>query len=200
VDVTNLHCASSRGAASSLAYRFAIPLGLLCLYAIMAGLWLSGAHPLCFGVLRLLGIEPFGFPFLDTHAVLAAAECRRQGIDVYLSNPCDVLRRPHGYSPLWLEILPGSLGSGATRWVAAALTAGLLKYYPLALLILVTRERRHDKIIAAPRNRVRADLLRARFLPRTGQSLCERPRGILLFHRCFLRPTAALYHPLDSVH
>jgi len=149
VDVTNLHCASSRGAASSLAYRFAIPLGLLCLYAIMAVLWLSGAHPLCFGVLRLLGIEPFGFPFLDTHAVLAAAECRRQGIDVYLSNPCDVLGRPHGYSPLWLEILPGSLGSGATRWVAAALTAGLLKYYPLALLILVTRERRHDKIIAA---------------------------------------------------
>jgi len=136
VDVTNLHCASSRGAASSLAYRFAIPLGLLCLYAIMAVLWLSGAHPLCFGVLRLLGIEPFGFPFLDTHAVLAAAECRRQGIDVYLSNPCDVLGRPHGYSPLWLEILPGSLGSGATRWVAAALTAGLLKYYPLALLIL----------------------------------------------------------------
>jgi len=60
-----------------------------------------------------------------------------------------VLGRPHGYSPLWLEILPGSLGSGATRWVAAALTAGLLKYYPLALLILVTRERRHDKIIAA---------------------------------------------------
>jgi Glycosyltransferase family 87 len=220
VDVTNLHCAFSQGTASSLAYRFATPVGLLCLYAIMAVLWLSGAHPLYFSVFRLLGIEPFGFPFLDTHAVLAAAECGRRGIDVYLSNPCDVLGRPHSYSPLWLEIMPRSLGSGATGWVGAGLdllflsslaavlrprtpkellilgaaavspmtvyalergnndlvvfllvicggmllagsrpyrlfsyvlfvTAGLLKYYPLALLILVTRERRHDKIIAA---------------------------------------------------
>ncbi|TMJ63129.1 MAG: DUF2029 domain-containing protein [Alphaproteobacteria bacterium] len=203
-----------------LAYRLAIPIGVLCLYAIMVGLWLSGAHSLYFGVLPLLGVEPFSFPFLDTHAILAAAECGRQGIEVYLSNPCDALGRPHAYSPLWLTIVPGSLGTGATGWVGASLdlvfllslivvlrprtgrellilgaaavspmtvyaleranndllifllvvcgamlfslprpyrlfsyglfvAAGLLKYYPLVLLILVARERPRDAGVTA---------------------------------------------------
>ncbi len=103
------------------AYRLAIPAAVLCLYAIMAGLWLSGAHSLYFGALRLLGVEPFAFPFLDTHAVLAAAECARQGIEVYLANPCDALGRPHAYSPVWLSIVPGALGVRATGWVGAGL-------------------------------------------------------------------------------
>jgi hypothetical protein len=115
------HQAFSQGKLSKLAYRLAIPIGVLCLYAIMAGLWLSGAHSLYFGALRLLGVEPFAFPFLDTHAVLAAAECARQGIEVYLSNPCDALGRPHAYSPVWLAIVPGALGVRATGWVGASL-------------------------------------------------------------------------------
>jgi hypothetical protein len=205
---------------SKLAYRLAIPVVVLCLYAIMAGLWLSGAHSVYFGSLRVLGVEPFGFPFLDTHAVLAAAECGRQGIDVYLSNPCDALARPHAYSPLWLAIVPGPLGASATGWVGASLdlvfllsltvvlrprttgelfilgaaavspmtvyaveranndlavfllvicgaivftaprpfrlfsyglfvAAGILKYYPLVLLILVACERRRDALVTA---------------------------------------------------
>ncbi len=205
---------------SKLAYRLAIPLGVLCLYAIMAGLWLSGAHSLYFGALRLIGVEPFSFPFLDTHAVLAAAECAQQGIEVYLSNPCDALGRPHAYSPLWLAIVPGSLGTSATGWAGASLdllflfslavvlrprtvrqllilaaavvspmtiyaleranndlvifllvicgamlftfprpyrlfsyglfvAAGLLKYYPLALLVLAAREGRRDGLVIA---------------------------------------------------
>jgi hypothetical protein len=115
------HQAFSQETSSKLAYRLAIPTGVLSFYAIMAGLWLSGAHSLYFDALRALGVEPFTFPFLDTHAVLAAAECARQGIEVYLSNPCDALGRPHGYSPLWLVIVPGSLGTGATGWVGASL-------------------------------------------------------------------------------
>ncbi len=115
------HRAFSQGTLSKLAYRLAIPIGVLCLYAIMAGLWLSGAHSLYFGALRLIGVEAFSFPFLDAHAILAAAQCGRQGIEVYLSNPCDVLGRPHAYSPLWLAILPGSLGTSATGWVGASL-------------------------------------------------------------------------------
>src|SRR5271169_2983146 len=94
------HQAFSRETSSKLAYRLAIPTGALCLYAIMAGLWVSGAHSLYFSALRVLGVEPFSFPFLDTHDVLAAAECARQGIEVYLSNPCDALGRPLSYSPL----------------------------------------------------------------------------------------------------
>jgi hypothetical protein len=214
------HQAFSQETSSKLAYRLAIPFGMLCLYAMMAGLWRSGVHSFYFSALRALGVEPFSFPFLDTHAVLAAAECARQGIEVYLSNPCDALGRPHSYSPLWLVIVPGSLGTGATGWVGASLdllfllslaavlrprtvremfilgaaavspmtiyaleranndlavfvlvvcgavvftaprpfrlfsyglfvAAGLLKYYPLVLLILVARERRREALVTA---------------------------------------------------
>jgi hypothetical protein len=203
-----------------LAYRLAIPIGVLCLYAIMAGVWLSGAHSLYFGALHLIGVEAFSFPFLDAHAILAAAECGRQGIEVYLSNPCDALGRPHAYSPLWLVIVPASLGTRATGWVGAGhgllfilsltvvlrprtageliilgaaavspmtlyaleranndlvifllviggamlftiprpyrlfsyglfVTAGLLKYYPLVLLLLAAREGRRDGLVIA---------------------------------------------------
>ena len=126
------HRAFSQETSSKLAYRLAIPIGVLCLYAIMAGLWLSGAHSLYFGTLRLLGVEPFSFPFLDTHAVLAAAECGRQGIDVYLSNPCDVLGRPHVYSPLWLAIVPGALGSSGRPggWARASTCYSFCRWLP----------------------------------------------------------------------
>ena len=93
---------------------------------------LGGALSL-FRRLRLLGVEPFSFPFLDTHAVLAAAECGRQGIEVYLSNPCDALGRPHAYSPLWLAIVPGSLGTGATGWVGASLDLLFLLSFAVVL-------------------------------------------------------------------
>src|SRR5271156_3182062 len=121
MDLVEAHQAFSEETSSKLAYRLAIPTGMLCIYVIMAGLWLSGAHSFYFGARRVLGVEPFSFPFLDTHAVLAAAECARQGIEVYLSNPCDALGRPHSYSPLWLLIVPGSLGTRSTGWVGASL-------------------------------------------------------------------------------
>src|SRR5271169_1263986 len=202
------------------AYRLAIPAAALCLFGALALLWHCGPHTLYFGALRLFGFEPFRFPFLDIHAVLAAAQCQRQGSDVYLSNPCDALGRPHVYSPLWLALTPGFLGTTATTIVgfgldlifllslaivvrpatrgelsaialvalspmavyaleranndliifllilvgcaldraprpwrlgcyALYLTAGLLKYYPLALLALLARERRRDGLLLA---------------------------------------------------
>src|SRR5260370_370680 len=135
--------AFSEGTSSKWAYRLAIPIGVLCLYAIMAGLWLLGAHSLYFGALRLLGVEPFSFPFLDTHAVLSAAECGRQGIEVYLSNPCDVLGRPHAYSPPWLAILPGSLGTSAPGWGVGFTVVLLgLGFYPERKSGLRSRPRR----------------------------------------------------------
>ncbi len=41
-------------------------------------------------------------PFLDTETILSALRCRRQGIDIFVSNPCDPLGRLFDYSPLWL--------------------------------------------------------------------------------------------------
>ena len=241
---------------SKLAYRLAIPIGVLCLYAILAGLWLLGAHSLYFGALRLIGVEAFSFPFLDAHVVLAAAECRRQGIEVYLSNPCDALGRPHVYSPLWLAILPGSLGTSATGWVGASLdllfllsltvvlrprtagellilgaaavspttvyaveranndltvflmvicgaivfaaprpfrlfsyglfvAAGLLKYFPLVLLILVARERRRDALVISTAAGFTVLVFGVAFYPELGTALTNIPAASSYFTDAF---------------
>ncbi len=233
-----------------------IPIGALALYAIMAGLWLSGEHSLYFSALRALGVEPFSFPFLDTHAVLAAAECARQGIEVYFSNPCDALGRPHGYSPLWLVIVPGSLGIGVTGWVGASLdlvfllsltavlrprsareliilgaaavspmtiyaleranndlmvfllvicgailittprplrlfsyelflAAGLLKYYPLVLLILAARESRREALLTAAAAGFTLILFGVAFYPELRAALASIPAAASYFTDAF---------------
>jgi Glycosyltransferase family 87 len=106
------------------AYRLLVPGAALLLYGMLAGLWLCGPRAVYFGILKLFGFEPFRFPFLDIQVVLAAGECWRHGYDVYLSNPCDALDRPLGYSPLWLRVVPGFLTTGATA--AVGLGLGLL--------------------------------------------------------------------------
>ena len=218
--------ASTQPAADTLegnpkpACRLMLSATALCLFGALALLWHYGPHARYFGALRLFGFEPFRFPFLDIHAVLAAAQCQRTGIDVYLSNPCDALGRLHVYSPLWLLLTPSFLDTTATTAVGLALdlmfilslaiairpvswgetlviglvalspmtvyalerancdlvvfllilagfaldhaprqwrlgcyafylTAGLLKYYPLVLLVLLARERRRDGLLIA---------------------------------------------------
>ena len=96
-------------------------------------LWASEFQPAYFATLRLLGVEPFRFPFLDIHGVLAAAECHRLGIDVYLSNPCDVENRIQTYSPLWLVVTPSSWGPLDTARVGLILD--LLSILSLAIVI-----------------------------------------------------------------
>lgn len=100
----------------------------------MALLWVGGFQPVYFSVLlNLFGIEAFRFPFLDIHAVLAAAECHRQGIDVYVSNPCDVVGRLDGYSPLWLSVVPSSWGARDTLWVGALVDVLFILSLPIVL-------------------------------------------------------------------
>ena len=117
-----------------LAYCLVIPTVMLCAYGALAVLWHWGPRPLYFDFLSFIGLEPFRFPFLDIHAVLAAAECQRQGIDVYVSNPCDAIGRPHVYSPLWLAITPVFFGTRATLWVGLSLD--LLFIVSLASVLL----------------------------------------------------------------
>jgi hypothetical protein len=250
------HHSFSQVLAGKPAYCLAIPAAMLFLYAITAGLWFFGAHSLYFGALRLLGVEPFSFPFLDTHAVLAAAECARQGIQVYLSNPCDALGRPHAYSPLWLAIAPGSLGTSATGWVGASLdllflfslavvlrprsakellilgaaavspmtvyaleranndlvifllvicgamlftfprpyrlfsyglfvAAGLLKYYPLALVVLAASEGRRDGLVIAAAAMLALVFFAVAFYPELSLAAASIPTGASYFTDAF---------------
>ena len=201
----------SRLFATDIARRTVLPLTMALLFAVFAILW-TDFQPLYFAVLYGDGLHPFWFPFLDTHALLAAIECKRIGYDVYSADPCDVLNRLHVYSPLFLELsfLPitvrdtASVGTilglaffaalaavppprGARAWLlmllaatsnmtiygvergnndllifimvavagrlmlrrsagrmagyALVMLAGLLKFYPIALMILALRER-----------------------------------------------------------
>ncbi|HXT79801.1 MAG TPA: hypothetical protein VN702_09560, partial [Acetobacteraceae bacterium] len=77
-------------------------------FMFFAALRLSGSTGAYTAILHGLGVPVFRFPFLDTHAIVAAIQCHSAGIDVYATNPCDVLGRPHVYSPLWLraDVLP----------------------------------------------------------------------------------------------
>ncbi len=116
-----------------MAYRLAIPGAALCCLGALALLWVLGLQPVYFGILRGLGVEAFRLPFLDIHAVLAAAECHRQGIDVYVTNPCDIVGRLDGYSPLWLAIVPSSWGARDTLWVGTLLDVIFILSLPIVL-------------------------------------------------------------------
>jgi hypothetical protein len=101
--------------------RLVIPGLALLAFGAFALLWIGPWHAAYFDVQLFVGTSPYLFPFLDTHALLSAAECQRQGIDVYLQNPCDALGRVHAYSPSWLRLIPGFLGTGDTMAVGLGL-------------------------------------------------------------------------------
>lgn len=104
-----------------ISYRLAIPAVALAAFITLALLWHWHAHACYFAVLKLFGFEPFRFPFLDVQAVLSAAQCQREGIDVYRWNPCDALGRVHVYSPFWFVVIPRFLGTQQTTLVGLAL-------------------------------------------------------------------------------
>jgi hypothetical protein len=81
--------------------NFRIPAVAVAVFALFTALY-QWARPVYDIALNWYGIHPFEFPFLDLDAITAAVECLRQGFDVYAAHPCDVLGRPHVYSPLWL--------------------------------------------------------------------------------------------------
>jgi len=187
--------------------RFGPPLAVLVIYLAALAPWFLGDAEAYRRTAGALVPEAFGFPFLDTHVVLAWAECAARGVDVYATNPCDALGRTLAQSPLWLRLghldvttawtdiaglfvgltfvlalflLPPARGTGpalvllvafcspavayglerantdllmfaavvggavlARRWVGYGLIllAGLLKFYPLAALVILARER-----------------------------------------------------------
>ena len=97
------------------------------------GLWAAGMLQAYHAFWHVLGVDSFRFPFLDTHNFLASMQCHRQGIDVFLANPCDVLNRPHDYSPVWLwigDVVP--VDTGLTG--AAGILLGLSFLASLSLL------------------------------------------------------------------
>ena len=91
-------------------YRFAATIAGLLVFFGMSCLYTFADRNLYEDILTSYGIGPFRFPFVDISGALAAWECARQGLDVILSDPCDVLRRGYNYSPLWMAASPIPLG------------------------------------------------------------------------------------------
>jgi hypothetical protein len=95
-----------------------IPAGsALAVFLALSWLFWQGHKEVCDDILRSWGIVPFQFPFLDISGWLAAWECARQGIDVISFDPCDLLYRGYGSSPLWLAAAGVPLGVGNTTAV-----------------------------------------------------------------------------------
>src|SRR5215472_2407426 len=94
----------------AITYRFGAAVSALMLYFYMSYLYKYCDRNLYEHLLTLYGAAPFRFPFLDISGSLAAWECTRQGVDVILSDPCDVLHRGYSYSPLWMAASPIPLG------------------------------------------------------------------------------------------
>jgi hypothetical protein len=95
-----------------------VPAGsALAVFFAMSWLYRQGHKEMYDDILRSWGIVPFRFPFLDISGWLAAWECTRQGIDVVSFDPCDVLRRGYGSSPLWLAAAGVPLGVANTTAV-----------------------------------------------------------------------------------
>jgi len=129
-------------------YRFCAPVALLLAFLGMAYLYKYGDRHLYENILTTYGVVPFRFPFLDISFPLAAWECSRQGIDVILSDPCDVLHRSFNYSPLWIAgaaIPLGVADTPAVGWVLDLLFILSLSLLPppkrgceLALVVMAT--------------------------------------------------------------
>jgi hypothetical protein len=129
-------------------YRFAAPTVALVAFFAFWLLYLYGDRALYFMLLEYWGVEPFRFPFLDISGSLAAWECARQGLDVIVSDPCDVLQRSYSYSPIWMSwsVVPlGLADTPAVGWVSSLLFLSSLAVLPrprrpfeLALTLLAT--------------------------------------------------------------
>jgi hypothetical protein len=103
--------------------------------AVLSGLGVFVLWPRLQGA---LGLEDFGYWFLDSYSVLAASDTAKAGIDVSQPMQLDVLHRAHIYSDWWFVL--GRVG--LTRkdnfwvgftWVASFLAVAFLCLQPRSL-------------------------------------------------------------------
>jgi hypothetical protein len=126
-----------------LIYRFGAAGSALAVFLGMSCLYKYGDRDLYDQILRLYGVVPFRFPFVDISGALAAWECARQGMDVIVSDPCDVLQRGYTYSPLWMAA--AEIPLGVTDTMAVGWSLGLV--FLLSLSLLPPPRRLHELVL-----------------------------------------------------
>ena len=110
------------GTSKALLFRYSPGLAALTAFIVLFSIRISGATDTYIALLGFWGIDAAPFPFLDLDGSLAAWECSRRGIDVILSNPCDILNRGYNYSPFWMTIDWIPLGQADRSATGLALT------------------------------------------------------------------------------
>jgi hypothetical protein len=94
-------------------------------FFIMAILRIFGFHGVYHTIFYIWTVVidfPWYRPFIDTHIVVAAIQCHREGIDVFVANPCDLAGRQHIYSPIWLAASTTGLTVDDVEWVGTVLS------------------------------------------------------------------------------
>jgi hypothetical protein len=104
----------------------------IALFAVAVVLFRFGDTRAYAVLMDALGGYRKDLPFMDIQSDLAGMECYRLGIDVYLTNPCDVLGRLFNYSPAWL--LGAYLHLGTSAMYVAGVAIDLTFLASLALL------------------------------------------------------------------
>jgi hypothetical protein len=104
----------------------------IALFAVAAAIYLAGFTGAYAVLMDALGGYHKDLPFMDLQSDLAGMECYRRGIDVYVTNPCDVLGRIYNYSPIWL--LGGYLHLDTSAMYVAGVGVDLVFLVSLALL------------------------------------------------------------------
>jgi hypothetical protein len=85
--------------------RCLVPLLGLALLAILGALYAIDFKNYYRALATGAGMVPFKYPFVDWEYVSANIKCWNEGINVYITNPCDVLDRVYNLSPLWLRAI-----------------------------------------------------------------------------------------------
>ena len=125
--------------------RCLVPLLGLALLAIFAALYIIDRKLYYPALGSVEGIRPYKYPFLDWDYIGAGVKCWRDGINVYVVNPCDVLRRTFNYSPLWLRLGFIPTGKSWTRPIGLGLVIG----YLISVYRLVKPVNRQELIVFA---------------------------------------------------
>ncbi len=77
-------------------------------------------------VMAFAGVSNEGVWFLDTYAILAALDAKRQGLDPYVYNPLNYFGGTHVYSDWWFALVPLPLTRADSLWLGGLVIAAAL--------------------------------------------------------------------------
>ena len=184
--------------------RFLAP-GLGVLLIGLFGLLYALDYPLYVQVLTWYGVDLFRWPFIDTYSILSAVDCARQGVDVFVSNPCNVLPGQFNYSPFvllakWLPV---------TRQCTVMFGLGFAALFLGSLAALPAPRRRAEQALRVAvtlspvtvfgLERANFDLLVFGLVMMAGMILVHARRGRLLAYPILLLAGLLKYYPVVAL-